>query len=166
MKKYLDIAREKILSGEELNRMLAIWRFRGKSIVFTNGCFDILHRGHVEYLSHAASLGDILVIGLNTDESVRKLKGEGRPVQDEDTRALLLAMLPMVGAVALFNQPTPLELILRVNPDVLAKGGDYREEDIVGAEEVRQHGGKVEVIPFLPGHSTSEIIRKLKEQLP
>jgi len=162
MNRYMQSARRKILQKEDLVRMLAIWRFKEHRIVFTNGCFDILHRGHLEYLSEAASLGDVLIVGMNSDRSVRNLKGENRPVQDEETRALALAMLPMVKAVVMFSEPTPEELIRVVKPDILIKGGDYREEEIAGAETVRQSGGQVVILPFIEGHSTSKIIEKLR----
>ncbi|MGC9470961.1 MAG: D-glycero-beta-D-manno-heptose 1-phosphate adenylyltransferase [Bacteroidales bacterium] len=162
MNLYMQSARRKILQKEDLVRMLTIWRFKEHRIVFTNGCFDILHRGHLEYLSEAASLGDVLIIGMNSDGSVRNLKGESRPVQDEETRALALAMLPMVKAVVVFSEPTPEELIRLVKPDILVKGGDYREEEIAGAETVRQSGGQVVILPFIKGHSTSKIIEKLR----
>lgn len=161
MKTTLDIVREKILDRTALERMLAIWRFREHRIVFTNGCFDIIHRGHLEYLSKAALLGDLLLIGLNTDASVGRLKGPSRPLQDQETRALVLAMMHVVSAVVYFDEDTPLELIKLVRPDVLVKGGDYREEEVVGAGFVRSAGGKVKIIPYITGHSTTEIIRRI-----
>jgi rfaE bifunctional protein nucleotidyltransferase chain/domain len=135
-----------------------MWKFQNLKIVFTNGCFDILHRGHIEYLSQARDKGDILIIGLNTDSSVKKLKGEGRPVQDEMTRALVLASLRIVDAVILFDEDTPYELIKAIEPDVLAKGGDYTPETIVGADIVTARGGEVAVIPLVEGISTSRIL--------
>ncbi len=137
------------------------WRAFNDSIVFTNGCFDILHLGHIDYLSKAADLGDRLIIGINTDTSVRKLKGENRPVLDEHTRAVKLASFSFVDAVVYFDEETPLELIKTLSPDVLVKGGDYSIDTIVGAQEVKANGGKVEIIPFLEGHSTSLIIDKI-----
>jgi D-beta-D-heptose 7-phosphate kinase/D-beta-D-heptose 1-phosphate adenosyltransferase len=134
----------------------------GKTIVFTNGCFDILHAGHIASLKEAASHGDILVIGLNADVSIKVLKGSNRPVNDEGSRALLLAALTMVDAVVLFCEPTPLELILELMPDVIVKGGDYKVEDIAGAKEVIAAGGKVIINPILPGFSTTSIIHKLQ----
>jgi len=144
--------------------MLAIWRFRGEKIVFTNGCFDILHPGHIEYLSKAADLGDVLIIGLNSDESVRRLKGENRPVNSETARAQVLASLRFVTAVVLFGEDTPYELIRTVQPDVLVKGGDYTAEEIVGNDIVTASGGQVVILGFLPGYSTSHLIRKIREQ--
>jgi rfaE bifunctional protein nucleotidyltransferase chain/domain len=138
-----------------------MWRFQGRKIVFTNGCFDILHKGHVEYLSKARDLGDILIIGLNTDASVSRLKGSGRPVQDQSSRALVLASLRFVEAVVFFEEDTPYNLIDLVKPDVLVKGGDYTEENIVGADVVKANGGSVVIIPLVEGYSTSGIIKKL-----
>lgn len=151
----------KIKSGEFLERELARLRFMGKKIVFTNGCFDILHRGHVEYLMQASDLGDILVIGLNSDLSVKRLKGATRPVQDEQTRALILSSLQFVSIVAIFEEDTPLELIKKVQPDFLVKGGDYKKlEEIVGYDIVKAKGGEVLTIPFVEGFSTTNIINK------
>lgn len=134
-----------------------------QKIVFTNGCFDILHRGHITYLAQARQLGDLLVVGLNSDASVRRLKGPERPVNDEQSRALLLAALEMVDYVVLFEEDTPYNLILKVNPDLLVKGGDYDIDNIVGADFVRQRGGEVRTIPFVQGFSSSSIIDHLKQ---
>lgn len=134
----------------------------GKRIVFTNGCFDLLHPGHVHYLEEAALLGDFLVVGLNTDQSVRSLdKSPSRPIQDEDARARVLAALASVGAVVLFDEATPLELIREVAPEILVKGADYRPEDIVGYDFVKARGGEVLTIPFLPGYSTTALEKKI-----
>ncbi len=157
----LNIIKEKILSDESLHRKLAFWRFRDYRVVFTNGCFDILHLGHIDYLARASELGDVLVVGLNTDKSVRALKGPPRPLQDETSRSLLLASLSFVSAVVLFDEETPLELIRVVQPDVLVKGSDYRPEEIVGHDLVTGGGGTVETIDFVEGYSTSAIIKKL-----
>lgn len=134
-----------------------------QKIVFTNGCFDILHRGHITYLARARQLGDLLVVGLNSDASVRRLKGPERPVNDERSRALLLAALEMVDYVVLFEEDTPYNLILKVKPDLLVKGGDYDIHNIVGADFVRQRGGEVRTIPFVQGFSSSSIIDHLKQ---
>ena len=139
-----------------------MWKFRNEKIVFTNGCFDIIHRGHIEYLAKAASLGTKLIVGLNTDASVRRLKGENRPVNDERGRALALASLLFVDEVILFNTDTPRELIEFIQPDVLVKGGDYRPEDIVGNDIVTARGGQVVTIPLVEGYSTTSIIEHLK----
>jgi rfaE bifunctional protein nucleotidyltransferase chain/domain len=134
--------------------------FPGKRVVFTNGCFDILHRGHVEYLAQAADMGDVLVVGLNTDASVRRLKGEGRPVNNEGARALVLAALGFVDAVELFDEDTPYELIKAVHPDVLVKGADYKPEEIVGYDIVTSYGGTVATIPLVEGYSTTGLINQ------
>ena len=133
-----------------------------KSIVFTNGCFDILHAGHIASFSEAARHGDLLVVGLNADASVKGLKGEGRPVNSENDRAFLIASLAMVDAVVLFDQPTPLELIKLLKPDVLVKGGDYKVEEIAGAKEVMDWGGHVVINPIVEGYSTSSLIKKIQ----
>ncbi len=156
-----EVLQSKILSAEQLPRKVSLWRFKQKRIVFTNGCFDILHPGHIHVLTKAAEHGDVLIVGLNSDSSVRNLKGISRPVQDETTRSNLLASLFYVDAVILFGEDTPLELIKAISPDVLVKGGDYSIENIVGADWVMRHGGKVEVVPLLEGYSTSELINRL-----
>jgi rfaE bifunctional protein nucleotidyltransferase chain/domain len=145
----------------DLEFAIAMWRFKDQKIVFTNGCFDIIHRGHVEYLAQAASHGDQLVIGLNTDASVKRLKGTSRPVQDENSRALILAAFSFVSKVVLFDEDTPFELIKLVQPDILVKGGDYNAEDIVGYDIVKNKGGEVITIDLVEGHSTSSIIDRI-----
>ena len=157
----LNAVNRKILAGQALDRWLAIAGFKRKTIVFTNGCFDILHRGHIQYLAQAAGLGDLLVIGLNTDESVRKLKGPSRPVLDEGTRSVVLASLGFVSAVVLFDEETPYNLIKKIQPHILVKGGDYRAEEIVGYDLVKAHGGQVLTIPLVEGYSSTSIIEKL-----
>lgn len=152
---------EKILSRDEARLRFA--RPREERLVFTNGCFDILHRGHVEYLNAARALGDRLVVGLNTDASVRRLKGPERPLVPEDDRAFVLAGLACVDAVVLFDEDTPAALIEELVPDVLVKGGDYRVEDIVGGGTVRAAGGEVVVIPFVPGRSTTSIVERIRK---
>jgi len=158
----LEVTEARILSRELLQQRAAMWRFQNRKIVFTNGCFDLLHKGHIEYLSKARDLGDVLIIGLNTDDSVRRLKGDGRPLQDEKTRAMILASLRFVETVCLFDEDTPLDLIDAIKPDVLVKGGDYSEEQIVGADIVKANGGLVVTIPLTPGHSTSGLIDRVK----
>ena len=157
----LDRVNAKILSSTQLERELAILRFFGKKIVFTNGCFDIIHRGHADYLSKAADLGNVLILGLNSDASVKKLKGQDRPVQDEQTRALILASMFYTSYIFIFEEDTPYELIKIVQPDVLVKGGDYQIEKIVGYDIVKAKGGEVLTIPFVEGHSTTSILSKL-----
>jgi rfaE bifunctional protein nucleotidyltransferase chain/domain len=152
--------KDKILTREQLPATLAEWRAQGRKVVFTNGCFDLLHLGHVDYLEQARQLGDALVVGLNTDASVSCLK-PGRPIQDEAARARILASLAFVDAVVLFGEPTPLALIDLVQPDVLVKGDDYSIDGIVGHELVLNRGGQVLTVPLVPGYSTSRIIAKV-----
>lgn len=151
---------QKIFQPDQLNNLLAIWRFKNEKIVFTNGCFDIIHQGHVQYLAQAAELGSKLVLGLNTDRSVRELKGPTRPVNPEYARALVLAAMSFIDTVVFFDQQTPYELIKQVQPDILVKGGDYNIENIVGYDIVTQKGGKVVTIDFVEGFSSTSIIEK------
>jgi rfaE bifunctional protein nucleotidyltransferase chain/domain len=154
--------KDKLIKKEAALRQLERLRGRGKKIVFTNGCFDILHPGHVDYLSQARDLGDFLVLGLNTDSSVRQLnKAPNRPINNEKTRAMVLAGLASIDAIVLFDEATPYELISYLKPDVLVKGDDYAVEDIVGYDVVKANGGKVITIPFLQGYSTTNLIRKI-----
>jgi D-beta-D-heptose 7-phosphate kinase/D-beta-D-heptose 1-phosphate adenosyltransferase len=152
---------EKILTREELVARFGTAR-QGK-VVFTNGCFDLLHRGHVEYLYAARALGDALVLGLNSDASVRRLKGPERPVVSEADRAVVIAALGCIDAVTIFDEDTPRDLIAALLPDVLVKGGDYRPEDVVGRAEVEGAGGRVAIIPFLEGRSTTGLIHRMRE---
>ena len=159
----LEIIKQKIVSLEQLKRNIAVWRMKNMKIVFTNGCFDILHHGHIDYLSKASDLGDVLIIGVNSDSSVKKLeKGANRPIQNENDRALILSSLQFVEAITIFNEDTPLELIKAIQPDVLVKGGDWKEADIVGADIVKAKGGSVISIPFVEGYSTTNIEKKIK----
>jgi len=151
---------DKILTPAQLPAAIAAWRSAGRRIVFTNGCFDLLHLGHVDYLEKARALGDALVVGLNTDASVGALK-PGRPVQDEHARARILASLAFVDAVVLFGEPTPAALIALVQPDVLVKGDDYAPETIVGYDTVTARGGQVLTVPLVPGYSTSRLIARV-----
>lgn len=146
----------------EALRQVAGWRAQGRRIVFTNGCFDLLHPGHIGYLAKAKELGDVLIVGLNDDDSIRRLKGPERPVNPLADRSIMLAALKSVDLVVPFSEQTPLNLITALQPDVLVKGGDYREDEIVGAEEVRAAGGEVIVIPFLDGHSSSSLISRIR----
>ncbi len=159
----LEIIQSKIIDTDHIEPLLAYWQLKNQKIVFTNGCFDILHRGHVEYLAQAATQGDVLVVGLNSDHSVRRIKGESRPVQDEYARAILLAALSVVSAVVLFDEDTPYNLIKRIQPDILVKGSDYKANEIVGYDIVKAKGGEVVTIDFIDGYSTSSIIEKLKK---
>jgi D-glycero-beta-D-manno-heptose 1-phosphate adenylyltransferase len=152
---------KKCKTHEDIRSMAQDWHTSNKTIVFTNGCFDLLHLGHIDYLSKAADLGDILVVGLNSDESVTRLKGNHRPLQNEASRTMLMAALEFVDAVVVFAEDTPIELIKTIRPDILVKGGDYTQETVVGADLVKDKGGKVMLIPFLDGHSTSAIEHKI-----
>lgn len=159
----LHVIQSKIIDINNIEPLLTYWNLKNQKIVFTNGCFDILHRGHVEYLAQAANHGDVLIIGLNTDQSVKRIKGDSRPVQDEYARAVLMASLHFVSAVVMFDEDTPYELIKKVQPDVLVKGSDYKVEDIVGYDIVKAKMGEIVTIDFIDGYSTSSIIEKLKK---
>ncbi len=152
----------KVLRHEELAERIAWWRLQKKTIVFTNGCYDLVHAGHLSLLRSAAALGDVLLVGLNSDASVRRLKGAERPLIGEDERAEMLASIESVGAVVLFEEDTPLALIEQIRPDVLVKGADYRVEQVVGREAVEAHGGRVELVPLVPGRSTTDIIGRIR----
>lgn len=153
----LDLITSKIFNRESIRRQCAIWRFLDQKIVFTNGCFDILHLGHIEYLAKAAELGGALIIGLNSDTSVRKIKGLHRPINNEHARAMVLASLYFVDAIVLFNEETPYELINIIRPDILVKGNDYKIEEIAGHDIVLSNGGKVVTIELTQGYSTTGI---------
>jgi D-glycero-beta-D-manno-heptose 1-phosphate adenylyltransferase len=157
----LEIITSKIVPPEMISGTVAQWKFKTKKIVFTNGCFDILHLGHVEYLAKAASLGDVLVIGLNSDHSVRTLKGNKRPINNEQARATILASIGFVNAVILFDEETPYQLIQKILPDILVKGNDYQVENIVGHDIVSASGGSVVTIDLTPGYSTTSIEQKI-----
>lgn len=146
---------------EEAKKQVDEWKSSGLTVVFTNGCFDILHRGHVEYLSDAKVCGNKLILGLNSDSSVQKLKGDPRPIQNQEDRAIILDALESVDLVVVFDQDTPAEIIQTMLPDVVAKGGDYTPETIVGADTVTSNGGEVKVIPFRTGYSSSKIIDEI-----
>ncbi len=145
----------------EANKQVDKWKLTGLKVVFTNGCFDILHRGHVEYLTDAKACGDKLVTALNSDSSVRGLKGDFRPIQNQDDRAAILDALASVDLVVVFDEETPAEIVKMLIPDVLVKGGDYTPETIVGADTVTANGGEVKIIPFRSGQSTSIIVEKI-----
>ncbi|NOZ74135.1 MAG: D-glycero-beta-D-manno-heptose 1-phosphate adenylyltransferase [FCB group bacterium] len=151
-----------LCSTEQARQHVTAWSREGATVVFTNGCFDLLHRGHVDLLTKAGQLGDYLVVGLNSDRSVRALKGPERPYQPEEDRAAILDALKGVSLVIIFDEDTPLSLIRILKPGILVKGGDYSEDEIVGAQEVRSWGGRVEILPFLPGYSSSALIRKIR----
>ena len=159
---HLNTLKNKIFTPEELKTQVESWKNSGEKVVFTNGCFDIVHRGHIEVLARTADLGSKFIIGLNSDSSIKKLKGDDRPIINEQSRAILLASLSFVDAVVLFSEETPINLISTLVPDVLAKGGDYEIETIVGHEIVQKNGGKVILVPFVDGFSSTNIIDKIK----
>lgn len=159
----MNPTKNKILPLESLLKETVNWKNSGEIIVFTNGCFDLIHLGHVDYLEKAKNLGNRLIIGMNTDLSIQRLKGPGRPVNDEAARARILAAFSFVDAVVLFGEDTPFNLINAIKPDILVKGNDYEPENIVGADIVKSNGGKVITIELIPGYSTSAIIKKVKE---
>jgi len=152
-----------VFTKTEAKNRIQEWQSDGEIVVFTNGCFDLLHRGHIDYLTEAKGLGSKLIIGLNSDVSVRKLKGINRPIQLEHDRAVILDALQVVDAVVIFSEETPLELIMELKPDILVKGGDYSEASVVGAEDVRKNGGAVRILPFRKGCSTSLLLEKIQE---
>ena len=159
----VTMIKDKIKSWEEVALLCDNYRSQDKKVVFTNGCFDILHSGHIQYLEQAKALGDILVLGLNSDDSVRRIKGAPRPIVSEKDRAFVVAALQCVDLVVIFEQDTPYELIRLLKPDILVKGGDWKPEDIVGADIVQAYGGKVLSLPYRLGISTTELFRKIAE---
>lgn len=158
------IIRERLFTKDEIKQEVKRIRVKSKTIAFTNGVFDILHEGHIAVLSEAASFADVLIVGVNSDASVKKLKGENRPINNENSRAFIIASLIMVDAVVIFNEETPIELIKVIQPDVLVKGGDYTLETMVGAKEVLDAGGRVEIVPIREGFSTTGIIKSICEK--
>jgi len=160
----IEVIKSKICSKEGLRKKIHLWKFKSQSIVFTNGCFDILHQGHIDYLAKASDEANRLIVGVNSDESVKRLnKGPERPIQDQYSRALIIASLHFVDAVLIFNEDTPFELVKSIQPDVLVKGSDYQIQEIVGNDVVQKNGGDVKRIDFLEGFSTSKIIQKIKD---
>jgi D-beta-D-heptose 7-phosphate kinase/D-beta-D-heptose 1-phosphate adenosyltransferase len=159
---FLEQLQQKIMTWEVAAKTVHNWKYQGEEVVFTNGCFDILHYGHLHYLAEARDLGTKLVIGLNSAGSVCRLKGPHRPINDEMTRQANLAALAFVDSVVIFEQDTPFELIQLLLPDVLVKGGDYTPEAIVGADVVEEYGGRVTTLPFIPGYSTTAIENKIR----
>lgn len=160
--KRADLIPQKIITAGEAVRFVAQWRVKNKTIAFTNGVFDILHEGHIYSLSQAAKEADYLVVGINSDASTKRLKGDTRPVNSQASRALAIASLVMVDAVVIFEKDTPLELIKDIMPDVLVKGGDYTVEQIAGAKEVMANGGRVVINPVMEGFSTTKILNRIK----
>ncbi len=159
--KEIERIESKIICEKDLSNLILKWREKNQKIVFTNGCFDLLHLGHVDYLAKAKDLGDRLIIGVNTDSSVKRLKGDNRPLQDENSRLHILAALHSVDAVVLFDEDTPYELIKKIQPDVLVKGADYKIENIVGYDIVTSRGGSVQTIEFIEGYSTTKIEQRI-----
>ena len=155
---------KKIFSINRLANQVTSWKKGNQKIVFTNGCFDIIHRGHIEVLARTADLGDKLIVGLNSDSSIRKIKGQSRPIIDERSRALLLASFRFIDAVILFSEETPENLIRSLKPEVLAKGGDYKINEIVGNKIIKENGGRIVLIPFIDGFSSTKVINKIKNE--
>ena len=153
--------KNKILTNNELDDILLQIREKGLTIGFTNGCFDILHKGHIRYLADASDLADVFIIGLNTDSSVKRLKGPNRPLQDQESRAISLSALVFIDYVVMFGEDTPLELLKIIRPNILVKGGDYQVETIVGYDLVTSYGGKVITLPLVKGYSTTSIFKKI-----
>jgi rfaE bifunctional protein nucleotidyltransferase chain/domain len=156
------VIQNKIIDKDALSKLVANYQLKNQKIVFTNGCFDLLHQGHVTYLAQAASLGNRLIVGINSDNSVQKLKGIHRPIQDEKSRTLIMASLHVISAVIVFDEDTPLELIKIIKPDFLVKGGDWEPAKIVGSDIVQSYGGQVISIPFIDGYSTTAIETQIK----
>ncbi len=161
--RLVDSINQKIKTIDQAKAVIASWKILGKTVAFTNGCFDILHPGHLYSLSQTAKEADYLIVGLNSDDSVKRLKGPERPINNTHDRALILANLVLVDMVVVFEQDTPLELISNVLPDILVKGGDYTIDTIVGAKEVIANGGKVIINPIVEGFSTTQLIEKIKK---
>lgn len=160
----MNTTESKLLSKDGLSKTLKRWSLRSSRVVFTNGCFDVLHLGHLHTLQKARELGDKLIVGLNSDASVKRLKGESRPVKDQATRAALLCAFSFVDLVVLFDEDTPYQLIECIQPDVLVKGGDWSKEQIIGSDVVLKKGGSVESIPYLEGYSSTNLINKIKSE--
>jgi rfaE bifunctional protein nucleotidyltransferase chain/domain len=160
---FFESIEHKIQSLEQIKATASVWRADGDVLVFTNGCFDILHYGHIHYLAQARDLGTRLIVGMNSAASVRRLKGPNRPINDELTRTHLLAALEMVDAVVVFEEDTPIDLIRALLPDLLVKGGDWKPEQIVGSDVVLANGGQVRSLPFVDGYSTTNIEQKIKQ---
>jgi rfaE bifunctional protein nucleotidyltransferase chain/domain len=161
---FEQILLDKIQDVNSLRQRLQSWQHKGERVVFTNGVFDLIHIGHLTYLAKAAGLGNKLIVGLNADSSVKRIKGENRPVNDQNSRAALLASLFFVDAVVIFNEDDPLHLITKLKPDILVKGADYSVDSIVGAKEIMANGGEVKTIDFVSGYSSTSIIEKIRNQ--
>ena len=159
-----SLTEHKIISIDEIGNRVRSWREESRKLVFTNGCFDILHSGHVRYLQTAADFGDILILGLNSDTSVRKLKGSHRPIMSQNDRAYILSAIETIDYIVIFDEETPARLIQSVSPDVLVKGGDYLPEDVVGYDTVAENGGCVKIVPYVEGKSTTAIVNSILDQ--
>ena len=164
MSKKLNKLKAKIFNIKDLSEIINEWRLNGDKIVFTNGCFDLIHLGHLEILARSADLGDKLIVGINSDMSIKKIKGNSRPIIEEDSRAKQLAAIEFIDAVILFNEDTPYNLINILKPDVLTKGGDYKKNDIVGNQLINKEQGEVVIIPLTQGYSTTSILEKIKNE--
>ena len=164
MSKKLNKLKAKIFNIKDLSEIINEWRLNGDKIVFTNGCFDLIHLGHLEILARSADLGDKLIVGINSDMSIKKIKGNSRPIIEEDSRAKQLAAIEFIDAVILFNEDTPYNLINILKPDVLTKGGDYKKNDIVGNQLINKENGEVVIIPLTQGYSTTSILEKIKNE--
>ena len=164
MSKSLKKINNKIFLEKDLRIKLDSWRQKGEKIVFTNGCFDLIHLGHIEVLARSADLGDRLIIGVNTDKSIKNIKGQNRPIIEEDSRVKQLAALEFVDAVILFNESTPNKIINHIKPDIITKGGDYKTKEVVGYETVIENNGRVVIIPLTQGYSTTSILNKIKNE--
>ena len=164
MSKKLNKLKAKIFNIKDLSQIIKKWRLNGDKIIFTNGCFDLIHLGHLEILARSADLGDKLIVGINSDMSIKKIKGNSRPIIEEDSRAKQLAAIEFIDAVILFNEDTPYNLIKVIKPDVLTKGGDYKKNDVVGNELINKEQGNVVIIPLTQGYSTTSILEKIKNE--
>ena len=164
MSKKLNKLKAKIFNIKDLSEIINEWRLNGDKIIFTNGCFDLIHLGHLEILARSADLGDKLIVAINSDMSIKKIKGNSRPIIEEDSRAKQLAAIEFIDAVILFNEDTPYDLINILKPDVLTKGGDYKKNDIVGNQLINKEQGEVVIIPLTQGYSTTSILEKIKNE--
>ena len=164
MSKQLNKLKTKIFHIEDLSQIIKEWRLNGDKIIFTNGCYDLIHLGHLEILARSADLGDKLIVGINSDMSIKKIKGDSRPIIEEDSRAKQLAAIEFIDAVILFNEDTPYDLISFINPDIITKGGDYKKNDVIGKELMNKKAGEVVIIPLTQGYSTTSILEKIKNE--
>ena len=164
MSKQLNKLKAKIFNIKDLSQIIKEWRLNGDKIIFTNGCFDLIHLGHLEILARSADLGDKLIVGINSDMSIKKIKGNSRPIIEEDSRAKQLAAIEFIDAVILFNEDTPYDLISFINPDIITKGGDYKKNDVIGNELMNKKAGEVVIIPLTQGFSTTSILEKIKNE--